>query len=623
MKKIIFAVCLILTAFFSFFDPLEPGFNLTVTSLSNGSMLAVGVVCFFVQYEKLRRMHLKVWELCFALILGACMTLGFSLLRQKGFDIFYASLGAAAFSVSSLVYYCFFSVCLMKLFFVLVSSEHKRSKLSLSVESNRFTGKVYAAAENNSFLFYFAFFMVVWGIVLIVNFPGIIMFDTRNQVAMFYGVENHHTNASVLINPAQLITQHHSVLHTLLVGYLFKLGKDIFSSFEAGIFIYCLIQYTVMSLITAYMFRVVRRHLSTGWTLFWLMLFGLHPFFGIGAILVTKDIYFCGFFILYMLKYLELLHNPSSFRKPAFAVEFILINLALVLLRNNAIYSLIIISLLLLVLLRGERRWVLVCTAVIIAFNMLYTSFLPKLDISPGSPREMLSVPFQQTAYYINKFEDEVTPGEKAAISAVLDYETLRTQYNPEKSDPVKDTYKKHATSKDIAGYFKAWWQMFLKHPGSYVESFLSLNYGYYSPGLKTDPMNYHCYNDMRSKRAMTEDGFDTLNTSEPGFLQDKYFSYQGFMFKFPFFCLVTDTGIHVWIWIFMMLYVIRTFKNPKKYLMYYIPFFAYMIFILVGPVNGTLYVRYVMPFVYTLPLAFLPLAQKQSIGSGSDSPTK
>ncbi len=613
IKKIFFAVCLILTAFFSFFDPLGIGFEFSKTALANCAMLAVAFGVFYASYENIAKITLKAYEKFFAVILGLCMTLGFSLLRGKGFDVFYASTVAVVFCVLSAGYYCVFANLLMRFFFAVASSSKENKAVSEFIRKNRFTGKLYAKIESNSFAFYFAFFMILWGIVLIINFPGIVMFDTRNQVAMFYGVENHHTNASILINPDMLITQHHSVLHTLLVGFMFKLGKDVFGTFEAGIFIYNLIQYTVMSAITAYMFKCIRKYVSTVWTFLWLMLFGIHPFFGIGAVLVTKDIYFCGFFVLYMLKYYELIRNPENFKKPGFFTQFMLITLALLLLRNNALYSLAIISLLMLIFMKGKRGCVCIYMALIIAFNTVYTgALLPAFEVSPGNPREMLSVPFQQTAYYVNKFEDEVTPEEKKAISAVLDYEVLKNEYNPEKSDPVKDTYNKYATTDELIDYFAVWGKMLLKHPVSYVEAFLSLNYGYYFPGMKTDPMNYHAYNDMRTKRAMEKDGFETLNTKEPGFVQHAYFSYQGFMYRFPFTCLITDTGIHFWIWIFMMLYIIRSFKNKKKYLMYYIPFFAYLIFILVGPVNGTLYIRYVMPFIYTLPLAFLPVWEHQ-----------
>ncbi len=48
---------------------------------------------------------------------------------------------------------------------------------------------------------------------------------------------------------------------------------------------------------------------------------------------------------------------------------------------------------------------------------------------------------------------------------------------NPKISDPVKATYKKKATTKDLTAYFKVWVQQGLKHPVTYIEATMNQNY--------------------------------------------------------------------------------------------------------------------------------------------------
>ena len=289
-----------------------------------------------------------------------------------------------------------------------------------------------------------------------------------------------------------------------------------------------------------------------------------------------------------------------------FFLIFLVTTIGLILLRNNALYSLIIITAGLFFFVK-QKKFIALYAVTILVFNIGYTNILlPACKISPGSVREMLSIPFQQTANYVNKHGDEVTSEEKAAISKILDYEVIETEYDPELSDAVKDTYNKYATSEDLKNYFVVWGKMLFKHPIPYVEAFIHQNYGYYCPGIK-DSLSYECMNDFYARRAMRQkDGID-FPATKPGKIREGYYAFQSIMYSAPYFNLIMDSGAYIWLWIIMMLIIVRK-KISKKYLMYYLPYFAYLIFILVGPANGTIYSRYIMPFVYTLPMMFLPL---------------
>ena len=104
------------------------------------------------------------------------------------------------------------------------------------------------------------------------------------------------------------------------------------------------------------------------------------------------------------------------------------------------------------------------------------------LGVADGSRKEMLSIPFQQTARYLKEYPDDVTESEENAIEKILDYGSLAENYNPEISDHVKDTFNNSATTQDMVNYFKAWVSMFLRHPDVYFQATFNNTYGYYYP---------------------------------------------------------------------------------------------------------------------------------------------
>lgn len=60
------------------------------------------------------------------------------------------------------------------------------------------------------------------------------------------------------------------------------------------------------------------------------------------------------------------------------------------------------------------------------------------LSCGKDSPKEMFSLPFQQTARYVKEYGDEISEEEREIIAKVLDYDSLAEIYEPMTADPVK-----------------------------------------------------------------------------------------------------------------------------------------------------------------------------------------
>lgn len=110
------------------------------------------------------------------------------------------------------------------------------------------------------------------------------------------------------------------------------------------------------------------------------------------------------------------------------------------LLRNNAVYELLPFMILLTFCIpRGVRKRMAcaVCAAMLV-YGAAVHGLYPALGFKKGSEREMLSIPFQQTARYVAYVGDDVTEYEREVIGSVLDYDTLAESYSYACSDPVK-----------------------------------------------------------------------------------------------------------------------------------------------------------------------------------------
>ena len=596
----------IMSGFLVLTDPMSFELKYTIHSAVALFMIGVLSICFYKNRENIISVVLNKKDYVLVFFFSICMTLGYGLIRGYGFDVFCYSYAAIMFSVVTVTYYALFASFLLRFLYSKVDcwmedGKEKEQKKLFGIPSWLYDKYM----ENNIFV-YFVVLLVSWFPILLIYFPGMLMQDGVTQILQYFHLPNMYTDFVVLLDPNQYITNQHSVVLTLFIGKTLELGKFLFGSLDAGIFLYILIQFLSIAFAVAYLLKVIRPYMGSRGTFVFLLIFALNPFFGIFSILMTKDIYFCVFFILYGIKYFELIKEPKKINDKRFFVSFLLISVLLPILRRNAFVSILITSLFMFIYIQRKRTVLLYTSLFIMLFFAYSNVLLPAMNITV-SPKGGLSIPFQQTAYYVVEHEEEVTEKEKEVIGKILDYEHLVDYYNPDLSDPVKDTYNKYATKEELAEYFNVWFQMLWKHPGTYVKAFIHQTYGYYFPSVKKT-VNYNYMNDDYSRQIAVDAGLPLNEVKEPSVFKMLVFVYNLFAAYCPFVCLISDTGFYLWILLFMCIYILNRFADKRKYLMYYVPFFAYYVFLVACPVNGMIYVRYIIPLMYTLPMMLLPL---------------
>ena len=251
-------------------------------------------------------------------------------------------------------------------------------------------------------------------------------------------------------------------------------------------------------------------------------------------------------------------------------------------------------------LLRESRKNLIACTACILVPALIVSNILfPALDITPGSKREILSIPFQQIARTVSQYPDDLTEEESSAIDTVLGIASLAERYDPNLSDRVKDGFNKHATVEDMASFWKAWLSLGLRHPAAYLSATANNYYGYF---YLTDKDN-EFYSLEWSKMCMESiPSFDFHQADNPAVRAFAWLnvSYDEIFNKVAPLSLFMSCPLYVWA---LILATLRAayLKNRRLLALLISPWLIFLI-CLIGPANGISYFRYIFPVALSMP---------------------
>ena len=461
---------------------------------------------------------------------------------------------------------------------------------------------------------------VCWLFYLAVFFPGSLPYDgvrSLNQFMTDVPLENHHP-----------------VLMNMLYAVLFRFGRlaggllgqgegSPLSPDNLGVLSIVLFQAAVCVLAFAGVVRFVDRS-GVPRGLAWLALafFALFPAWGVFAQDAFKDTLFNGVFAFFVLAcawtlFPRLLPECLAARPTSPWIVLGLAALAVCLTRNNGVY-LVVPTLLCILLAARRRQAAFVFAGVLVAYAATTSLLWPAIGVNmSGNAKEMLSIPFQQTARCVATYPDDVTEEERAAIDAVLPYDQLAELYLPDLSDPVKETYKldnskipgseayadEHPDA--LRDYFRAWLSMGLRHPGCYVQATVANTYAYFYPGVlvgqdiarpilslytETGPINDGEY---RPHYVMPE----SVRTAVEGALVASY--------DLPVAKWFWSPALYVWALLASCAYALHAGWNRRRtwarMLAIALPSLMLVLTVVAGPLNGHL--RYMLPVAAALPV--------------------
>ncbi len=484
----------------------------------------------------------------------------------------------------------------------------------------------------------FGLLWLVYGPVLLLAYPGNLCWDIWGQMDMILGDAP--------------LTTHHPLLHTLLAGGLTKLGGAVFGSYEIGLFLYMLVQDLLFTTALASTVAVLAKSVFPdadndsksvcpgagskakpavvagtlpAWTLTALQaLYMFTPVYSNMASTAIKDIPFVSCFIFYMVL-LTLLWERGTTSSGAsrrreksprmLLVCFVLAQMGVILMRNNGkpllVLSLVLITLQILLQGRKTRRSQSSSSEKGAGFGqmrrLLLTISLPSLvaillgsaassalagalHAESNNTAEVLSLPVQQTARYLQLYQDELTPTERAGIEGMWgDVAEMAASYDPKIADPVKALYVRDASGADVAAYLKVWAGCFFKHPGVYFDAFFVHIYGWFDPGVSN------------SIRYETED----LPIAQGGLFHGAsrllIFVYR-MLGRFTPLAIWENVGLYTWGLLLLTYEMLRKRKEAVPVLW---PLYVTLLICMASPVFFG-HPRYAFPIMFTLPYLIL-----------------
>ena len=433
----------------------------------------------------------------------------------------------------------------------------------------------------------------MWLPFIVFVYPGMSTGDTFDELSQFFHYDTWSVESINLINEDVYINKHHSVFHTVILGTIFKIGKDLVS-FRFGAFLYTIIQVGVLLSVFSFMIYYMKKNKVNSLILFLSILFvGLNPIVMTYSLCAIKDTPSAIFTLLYVIFLLQIVKDFDSVFKNKLRVIVLLITILLVLLlRNNGIYTFLLsFPFLFLLYKRKWKKLLLMFMIPLVIFGLYDKVLLPSYDISDGSVRETLSIPVMQLARVIKYKPDVFTEEDKRIIDKVFNFNDMASSYDPDISDNVKNLYNKDASSEDLNDFFGVWFKYLKKYPFMYVESVFNSTYGYFYPGKSTNELYLYGYNCVKHKFL------DISPLSLFKGVRKVVNSIIRFYYNAPFF--MNQVAYYDWLLIFSCVYVM--FKKKWKYLIPLAPLLATLLSCLASPVNGSF--RYILPIVFSFPI--------------------
>ncbi len=441
-------------------------------------------------------------------------------------------------------------------------------------------------------LFAFLFFLVCWGIVLAAVYPGFFVYDAQDEYIQV---------------ATRTFTNHHPLLHVLLLGGAVCFGNKVFGSYNIGIFLYMLFQMFVMAGVFTYVLWFLKKHgcgrLGRRITMLY---FGLFPVIPMYVLCSAKDtLYSASLLVMMMLLYELFTEGKGFFADWKRPLGLLLGCVLTVQFRHNGLYILAaLLPFALLAAKKGCRRR----TAGLLAGALVFTVLLSKLLVgalqaSDAENQEMLTVPIQQLARTYAYAPETFNEEETAALYAYLPKEALK-RYAPKVSDGVKASFDNQAYETDSAGFWRLWRKGLARKPAIYLNAWFMTSYGFWYPDAMIDV--------YRGNTVFTftyeDSSYFGFETEQPGIRESKLpaleefyrkLSLERYQQRIPLVSMLFSPGFLLWLFFFGFCFL--GWKGQYRVMAALLPCFFNWGTVLFGP---TYLVRYVLIFWFALPVA-------------------
>jgi len=494
----------------------------------------------------------------------------------------------------SIGYYLIFYAVLKKLSLLKLDKFFKRNDIK---KKNKYLEKVINFYEKYHVIISIIIILLGWLPYVIIYYPGASTGDTFDSLCQFFHREESWSIDTItLLNEDVYINKHHSVFFTVILGLIFKLGKFI-SSFTVGAFIYTVLQILLLLILFGFMFHYMKKLKTPLWIRLLSVLFlAFTPACGAYAISAIKDTPSAIFTMIYVIFLVQIVRNYDSIFKNKFRLICLMIVMLLViLLRNNGIFTILLSFPFLLIIYKKKWKKIIMSLSVVLVIFFAYDKILlPSLDVTDGSIKEALTIPFMQVGRVVYFNHEQISEEDREKIDKVLDYEVVKYYYDPDLADSVKDSYRKNATKGELKEFFGVWFKLFKKYPLVYIESVINSTYGYFFPEAGEDYAVLAV-----DSRVGRDTYFNILSVDKYKENRMTSVRFNQILTMVPFLFFFNHAAFFDWFLIFSCIFIIR--RGKYKYLIPLCPLLSVLLVCIASPVNGSF--RYILPIIFSIPV--------------------
>lgn len=519
------------------------------------------------------------------------MIIGETYVSKGSLNLIFANAAVMAISIIKIIGYAY----LFRLGFLYLDLFLSKIDLKDKVFKGKKLNWYRKKLEEHPFLTPLISILIVWGIYILAFYPIVLSPDPAFQIRQYYNVPTKYINWVIQRDPNVFMTAHHPVLQTFLLGWCIDLGRYLIND-NFGLFIYTIGQTLIYASILAYTCTfALKNGVSKRYVCLLNLMYLVVPMYAFYSISAVKDTLYTAFMILFVLFVFDIIKNKRDVLiSKRSMIYFFIVMLLMSLFRHNGAYIVVMTIPFIFAFSKINRKRIFTSFALFMICIYSFNNILvPALGISDGSVREMLSVPFQQTARYVKYHSDELSKKDIEVIDFILEYETLVERYKPEIADPVKNEYNKYTTNKDLVEYFKVWFKGLIKHPETYIDATLNNTYGYIYP----NDHNWYIYSTFDTR--VTKNKLVKYHFNDLVGLRNFLTVYANIFPYVPIIGLLSSIGANTW-WLLILTAYLLTNKK-RKYLIPLVPLYGSLIFCIISPVNT--YFRYTMPYVFILPI--------------------
>ena len=331
--------------------------------------------------------------------------------------------------------------------------------------------------------------ILCWLPYFLYEYPGIMTPDSINQYAQIIG--------------AYELSNHHSVVHTAMIGFFYNLGFSLTGDPHAGLALYTFAQMLFMAFAAGYVVRTLQKaDVIMPVLIVTICFYALIPYHGVYVVTIWKDIPFAGCMTLFAAALVRFLLR-GSFAASADAVPklrpgeyvtlllpYVLSGSLLCLLRGNGWYA---IAASIPFILFAYRKWlkVMIPVHLILLALVLFVKYpvMQVYEIRQTDYIESLSIPLQQLARVVADNEP-LTERETAFLSQLMDLEQAANTYQPDVSDNIKNLIRQNGSdflASHKREFFSVWLSIGFSHPKTYFDAYIAQTNGFWYPDVSCE----------------------------------------------------------------------------------------------------------------------------------------